>query len=111
MNLSGIFGQIWTIFVRYFCQKMDYCLVFFSKIGLDLKIVQLRNCPVLVVPRVLIQLQSQSSLINWVETLLFCVSYNEITMTIRFSEVIMSIQTVISEIYYVLNHWNFISNH
>ena len=43
--------------------------------------------------------------------LCFCVSYIGITMIIRFSQVIISIQAIISEIYYVSNHWNFISNH
>ena len=38
----------------------------------------------------------------------FCVSYTGITMIIRFSQVIISIQAIISEIYYVSNHWNFL---
>ena len=32
-------------------------------------------------------------------------------MTIRFGQVNILVQALVSEIYYISNHWNFISNH
>ena len=60
----------------------------------------------------LIHLQSQISLINWVKTLVFCVTYIAYLKINRFGQVDISIQALLIEIYYYIsNQWNFISNH